>query len=85
MPAKVRSHPTPSASPFGDERLLSKGEVLDLVGKSFVTLWSWMRSNPPKFPLPRIVHGQSMWLHSEVIAWMHALPKRQYKRGDADA
>ena len=63
------------------ERLLSKHEVLAIVGCSYPSLWSWMRAG--KFPRSRIVFGKSMWLASEVRAWIAELPKRPLK-GDAE-
>src|SRR5262245_23054297 len=58
-------------------RLLSKPEVLTIVGCSFPTLWQMMRRG--EFPRSRIVGGKSMWVSTEVEAWMAALPMRQYK------
>jgi len=58
-------------------RLLSKPEVLAIVGCTFPTLWLMMRQG--EFPRSRVVGGKSMWLSTEVDAWMAALPKRQYK------
>ena len=63
-------------------RLLSKIEVVDITGRSFPTLWAWMRSTPPKFPLARNVNGRPMWLASEVMEWINSLPTQAYKRGD---
>jgi predicted DNA-binding transcriptional regulator AlpA len=63
-------------------RLLSKSEVLEIVGVSYATLWGWMRADPPKFPRSREVGGKSMWFSSEVDDWLDALPKRRLK-GDA--
>jgi predicted DNA-binding transcriptional regulator AlpA len=39
-----------------DERLLSKAEVIDRTGKSFVTIWTWMRAG--KFPRDCDAHGR---------------------------
>jgi predicted DNA-binding transcriptional regulator AlpA len=63
-----------------DARLLSKREVLAIVGVSYPTVWSWMRHG--KFPRSRVVGGKSMWLSTEVEAWLAALPVRRLK-GDA--
>jgi predicted DNA-binding transcriptional regulator AlpA len=59
------------------ERLLDKPEVITVTGKSFPTLWQWMRSG--KFPRARDAHGRPVWLASEVNAWMKALPVRKFK------
>jgi predicted DNA-binding transcriptional regulator AlpA len=60
--------------------LLSKREVLAIANVSYPTLWSWMRQG--KFPRSRIVGGKSMWLSTEIEAWLAALPVRKLK-GDA--
>jgi predicted DNA-binding transcriptional regulator AlpA len=65
-----------------DKRLLSKAEVCDRVGRTFVTLWQWMQKG--KFPRARDVHGRPMWIESEVDAWIGSLPMRRLK-GDNDA
>jgi prophage regulatory protein len=62
------------------ERLLSKPEVMTITGLSYPTLWAWMRAG--KFPRSRIVGGKSMWLSSEIDAWLAGLPVRPLK-GDA--
>jgi predicted DNA-binding transcriptional regulator AlpA len=62
------------------ERLLSKHDVVAITSLSFPTIWAWMRAG--KFPRSRIVGGKSMWLASEVNAWLAGLPVRPLK-GDA--
>jgi predicted DNA-binding transcriptional regulator AlpA len=62
-------------------RLLSKRQVLDRVGVTYVTLWNWMRAGT--FPRARVMVGKSCWIESEVDAWAAALPERRLK-GDAD-
>jgi predicted DNA-binding transcriptional regulator AlpA len=61
-------------------RLLSKREVIAIVGVSYPTVWSWMRQG--KFPRSRAVGGKSMWLTSDIEAWLAMLPVRKLK-GDA--
>jgi predicted DNA-binding transcriptional regulator AlpA len=61
-------------------RLLSKREVLAIVGVSYPTLWSWMRQG--KFPRSRVVGGKSMWLITDIETWLAALSVRKLK-GDA--
>jgi prophage regulatory protein len=63
-------------APLG-ARLLSKREVLEIVSVSYPTLWSMMRAGT--FPRSRVVGGKSMWLSSEIEAWLAALPVRQLK------
>jgi predicted DNA-binding transcriptional regulator AlpA len=62
------------------ERLLRKSEVMTITGLSYPTLWAWMRAG--KFPHSRIVGGKSMWLSTEIDAWLAGLPVRPLK-GDA--
>jgi predicted DNA-binding transcriptional regulator AlpA len=54
------------------ERLLNKYEVMTMTSLSYPTLWAWMRAG--KFPRSRIVGGKSMWVCSEVNAWISGLP-----------
>lgn len=62
-------------------RLIDKHEVCALTGVTFPTLWAWQRAGI--FPRARVVVGKSMWLSSEVEAWMAALPPRKLK-GDKE-
>jgi predicted DNA-binding transcriptional regulator AlpA len=61
-------------------RLLDKVAIRALTGVTFPTIWTWMQAGA--FPRSRIVGGKSMWLSTEVDAWMAALPVRPLK-GDA--
>ena len=54
-------------------------EVMDRVGVSFPTLWKWMRAQPPTFPRARALGGTTVWIASEVEAWMASLPLRPLK------
>jgi predicted DNA-binding transcriptional regulator AlpA len=58
-------------------RLLDKAEVLEITRVSFPTIWKWMRAGT--FPRARIVGGKSMWLSSEIDAWLAALEVRPLK------
>jgi predicted DNA-binding transcriptional regulator AlpA len=62
-------------------RLLDKAEILAITNVSFVTIWTWMRAGT--FPRSRMVGGKSMWLSTEIEAWLGALPVRPLK-GDDD-
>jgi len=66
---------------FKKPRLVSKPEVCDRVGKTFPTIWLWMREG--KFPLARDCGGKPAWLESEIDQWIESRPKRQYKSADA--
>jgi predicted DNA-binding transcriptional regulator AlpA len=74
----VRAARVPPA--WSGTHLLSKREVLGIVGVSYPTLWTMMRANT--FPRSRKVGGQSKWLSTGVAAWLAALPRTQLK-GDA--
>jgi prophage regulatory protein len=58
-------------------RLISKAEVCDRVGKTFPTVWLWMRQG--RFPQARDCGGRPAWVESEIDAWIAALPVREYK------
>ena len=79
MPTVVRDLPPLST---GGIRLLSKHEVLDRVGVTYVTLWNWMRAGT--FPRSRVLGGKTCWLESDFDAWVAALPETRLK-GDAEA
>jgi predicted DNA-binding transcriptional regulator AlpA len=61
----------------GSPRLIDRVEVQAVVGHSYPTIWHWMQTG--KFPRSRVAGGKSMWLESEVIAWMNSLPLRKLK------
>ena len=63
-------------------RLLTKAEVLAVVGVTYPSVWAWMRNG--SFPRSRVVGGRSMWRSDEIDAWLAGLPVRRLK-GDADA
>jgi len=61
-----------------EPRFLSKAQVLKKIPVSAPTLWSWVRQG--KFPRPRAVStNKTVWLASEVDAWMRSRPLRNYK------
>lgn len=61
----------------GPPRLLDKAQVCAIANVTFPTVWAWMRAG--SFPRSRVVGGKSMWLSTEVDAWMAALPVRPLK------
>jgi prophage regulatory protein len=70
------------------EKVLSRPEVLDRIGVSFPTLWTWMKAG--KFPPARELSGNDGkrvgWLESEVTDWIRSRPVRQYgKKSKASA
>jgi predicted DNA-binding transcriptional regulator AlpA len=58
-------------------RLLSKPEVMAIAGVTFPTIWTWMQDG--KFPRSREAGGKSMWLSTEIDAWLAGLPVRPLK------
>jgi predicted DNA-binding transcriptional regulator AlpA len=56
---------------------VSKAEVCLRTGKTFQTLWTWMREG--KFPRARDCNGQPVWLEDEFEDWMRSRPVKQYK------
>jgi predicted DNA-binding transcriptional regulator AlpA len=61
-------------------RLLDKQDILAIANVTYPTVWSWMRAGT--FPRARIVGGKSMWLSTDIAAWLAELPTRRLK-GDA--
>jgi predicted DNA-binding transcriptional regulator AlpA len=61
----------------GGPRLLSKPEIMSIVGASFPTIWQWMRAGT--FPRSRIVGGRSMWRSDEIDQWLANLKIRPLK------
>jgi len=57
--------------------LLSRHEIVALSGFSYPWLWQMMRRG--RFPRGRIVGGKTMWLSTEVEAWLAELPIRPLK------
>ena len=60
--------------------LLNRHEIVALSGFSYPWLWQMMRRG--LFPRGRVVGGKTMWLSTEVEAWLAELPIRPLK-GDA--
>jgi predicted DNA-binding transcriptional regulator AlpA len=75
--AYIRKAAELKAAGIPSARLLDKPEVMAITGVSFPTIWTWMRDG--KFPRSRIVGGKSMWLSTEIEAWIAALPVRRLK------
>jgi predicted DNA-binding transcriptional regulator AlpA len=77
-----KSIPKPStieAAPPSD-RLLSRAEVLEIIGVTYPTLWWWVKEGD--FPAPRTLgfkkgpRGRIGWVESEVQSWIMSRPKR---------
>jgi prophage regulatory protein len=68
----------------GPPRLVSRAEVCALVGVSYPTLWQMMREG--RFPRSRVVGGKSMWISTELTAWLAGLEVRPLEPlGDPEA
>ena len=63
--------------------LLSKRQVLAIANVSYPTLWSWMRQG--KFPRSRVVGAKSVWLSTDIEAWLATLPFRKLKGEPSEA
>jgi predicted DNA-binding transcriptional regulator AlpA len=79
-PPAISPHKT-ETPPEQPERLLTKVEVCAIANATFPSIWGWMRAGT--FPRSRVVGGRSMWLSSEIAAWLGGLPVRRLK-GDAE-
>jgi predicted DNA-binding transcriptional regulator AlpA len=58
-------------------RLLGKPEVCAIANATFPSIWGWMRAGT--FPRSRVVGGRSMWLSTDIDAWLAGLPVRVLK------
>ena len=68
------------------DRLILRDELIDIVGVSYVTVWSWMRAGT--FPRGRDIGGRTAWIESEIADWIASRPIRRLKgddRGDESA
>jgi predicted DNA-binding transcriptional regulator AlpA len=82
----ARQLPPLSDEPPAAERmplLLDKAKILTITGASYPTVWAWMRDG--KFPRSRVVGGKSMWVSTEIVAWMAKLPVRRLKGDKPEA
>jgi predicted DNA-binding transcriptional regulator AlpA len=79
---ELTATPRPSRSADHPARLLDKSQVCEIANVTFPTIWAWMRAG--KFPRARVVGGKSMWIGSEVDAWLSALPMRRLKGDDQE-
>jgi predicted DNA-binding transcriptional regulator AlpA len=66
--------------PASTDKLLTKRDLLDRIGISYVTIWKMMRAGT--FPRSRAAGGKLVWLESEINEWIQALPKTALKGDD---
>jgi predicted DNA-binding transcriptional regulator AlpA len=64
----------------GGPRLIDRHELLAKTALSYPKIWALMREGT--FPRARAVGGRTLWLESEIDAWIANLPQRAFK-GDA--
>jgi predicted DNA-binding transcriptional regulator AlpA len=83
LPALGDEPPAPERTRAAPPRLLDRHEVCAITGTSYPTIWTWMRAK--KFPRSRVVGGRTMWLTTEIEAWIAALPVRKLKGDEAAA
>jgi prophage regulatory protein len=73
--SRARAHSKPKA-----DRFIHRAELLNRVGVSYTTIWTWVAAK--KFPAPHeLVSGDPKrarlaWLESEIDAWFASRPKR---------
>jgi prophage regulatory protein len=58
-------------------RFLSKPDVLERVGVSYVSIWTWMRAG--KFPRSVQIGGKVAWYQHEVEDWIASRPIQRLK------
>lgn len=68
-----------TAPPLEHDRMLSRGEVLEIVNVTYPCLWGWVKDG--HFPAPRQLgfkgkRGRIGWLSSEVQTWVASRPRR---------
>jgi prophage regulatory protein len=60
-----------------DSRMLSKAEILRRTGRTYPTIWRWMREG--RFPRARDLNGHPAWPEAEIDEFFAALPLRKLK------
>jgi len=70
-------HPRPPPRLIDPPRLLSKKEVVQLVGRSYDSLWRMMCAG--KSPRGRYLGQKLFWFSAEIEQWLADLPKQRLK------
>ena len=67
-----------------DSKLLTKQEVINLIGFSYGTIWLWMRQG--RFPRSLVVPGSDRvrWHEREIREWLDNLPRQRLKGDPPD-
>ncbi|GAB9246844.1 helix-turn-helix transcriptional regulator [Bradyrhizobium diazoefficiens] len=60
------------------EHFLSKKALCEKVGLTFPFIWQMIREG--KFPQGRAVGSRTLWVASEIDAWILARPARAYRK-----
>ena len=63
--------------PVGGPRLIDRNELLAKTALSYPKIWQLMRFGT--FPRAKAAGGRTVWLESEVDAWIAKLPERKFK------
>jgi predicted DNA-binding transcriptional regulator AlpA len=63
--------------PQPGDRLLTKAEVVALVGLSYQKIWQLMDAD--QFPRAIVIAGRNLWLESEIHEFIRAAPRRRLK------
>jgi predicted DNA-binding transcriptional regulator AlpA len=67
-----------TSTPTQEMRLLSRTEVLEIIGVTYPALWGWIRDG--KFPPGRALgfgrKGHVAWVEKEVMDWIASRPLR---------
>jgi predicted DNA-binding transcriptional regulator AlpA len=63
--------------PVGGPRLIDRNELLAKTALSYPKIWQLMCEG--KFPRAKAAGGRTLWLESEIDAWIASLPMRQLK------
>jgi prophage regulatory protein len=64
-----------------DERMMTRDQVVAILGISYSTVYQLMRED--RFPLPlKLSRNRNGWLQSEIIAWLRSRPRQRYKPPD---
>jgi predicted DNA-binding transcriptional regulator AlpA len=61
--------------PDQPRRFVYKAELLERLGVSFPSIWTWMRKG--LFPLSIDLNGRTAWFEHEIEQWLDERPRRQ--------
>ena len=78
--AAFAQHPRPPPRLIDPPRLLSKKEVVRLVGRSYDSIWRMACAG--RFPKGRMLGAKLFWFSTEIEEWLANLPKQKLKGDD---